>query len=117
MIQRQVDQQAADTLIVRRTQLLDTIYTCKEETAEPQTEDTEPTDTELESWDIEDVGPCEPRAHLRARQEAVLAFVQIERKRGKQPNLRSANLRGAHLYGADLGGAILTDAILTRACP
>ncbi len=91
-IQQQVDQQTADTLIVRRAQLLTTIYEedCQEER-------------------------CGPSFHLRARQEAVSAFVGIERGRGVEPDLRSASLKDAYLVYASLNDVDLSLADLSHA--
>ncbi len=115
-LQRQVDQQEADNRLVRRAELLATIYEedCREESPEKI---------------------CEPRSHLRARQEAVLAFVNIERATGVAPDLsgadlrradfeeahlskvsfREADLRLANLSGVDLADANLLRANLARA--
>ena len=86
----QIEQQASDTLIVRRAQLLNTIYDCKETETEPEATDSEPA--------------CRPKANLRARQEAVLAFVKIELDRGVDADLSDADLSDADLRGADLRG-------------
>ncbi len=105
----QIAQQASDTLIVRRAQLLATIY---EEECEG-----------VEAAEMAETGErpvCRPKAHPRARQEAVLAFSEIERGRGERPDLRSANLATlnlpeADLHVADLRGAVLVGADLSRA--
>lgn len=123
-ISKQVDQQAEDTLIVRRAQLLDTIYACKDEPQEaeqePKPEDTEQEPKPEDAESVKATKSCEPRAHIRARQEAVLAFVQIERDRGERANLygailTDATLIGANLSGANLNSADLADAILAEA--
>lgn len=104
----QIERQQADTLIVRRAQLLDTVYgeTCSEPGAGGGSRATQ-TENDLS---------CRPRAHLRARQEAVLVFLEIERGRGQQqPNLRGVKLRRADLFEADLHGARLRGADLQQA--
>ncbi len=123
-IQSQIEQQASDTLIVRRAQLLDTIYdeVC-EPVAHPVTEGTSPVtagngeeiDTEPDGL-IEKSGEnCRPRAHLRARQEAVIAFVRIERGRGERPDLHQADLRGAGLPVQNLSRVNFVEADLRQA--
>ncbi len=103
LLQGQIERQASDTEIVRRTQLIDIIYA--EECPEPPLEG------------------CVPRANPRARKEAVLAFLRIERTRGVHlPDLSDsilvemdffhADLSGTQLGGANLSGAILFDAYL-----
>ncbi len=145
-LQNQIEQQASDTLIVRRAQLLATIYDeeCEDEpdeapatveTAEGETSQNVPASapepekapSEVEPVETADAGDperasptCSPKAHPRARQEAVLAFCEIERGRGVSPDFRSANLakldlRGADLRGADFRGADLGDADLAKA--
>lgn len=89
--------------------------------------------------------PCEPIASLQAREEAVKAYIALERKYDRRPKLRDVDLIGAvltnvdfsdvdlpgaklanatlegaqfvnaNLRGADLSGARLTDANLDRA--
>jgi hypothetical protein len=96
LLQTQIRQQAANTLIVRRAQLLHTIYT-----------------TKCEPAGQEEV--CRPVANPRAVREAVIAFVEIERGRGTVADLISAELFGADLGGANLAGAEFFDANLSRA--
>lgn len=116
----QVQQQAADTLSVRRAQLLATIY---EEECDPEdaSSDEKPDDGEMtkdatgEVWRATSRN-CRPRAPLRARQEAALAFVQIERGSSLvQPNLGEAKLNRANLSRADLSKVELTNADLSGA--
>ena len=111
-MQRQVDQQAADTLIVRRAQLLETIYDCEVEELAAGSEDDESKAPKVEG-DSKPV--CQPKAHIRARQEAALAFVKIERDREARPNLDDTDLRRADLGGADLRDTTLRDANLRDA--
>lgn len=107
----QLKQQKSDTLIVRRAQLLTTIYDCAEEQPEVGDDDYAPVS-------------CKPKAHLRARDEAVKAFVKIERESlflngarssRDNPNLRGGYPIGAHLSGAKLNGADLSNADLRDA--
>ncbi len=102
----QIEQQTSDTLIVRRAQLLATIYEEECSNDGPQASAaTSDTPSMI----------CLPKAHLRARQEAVRAFNEIERGRGVRPNLIKADLRGADLSGANLSRAGLNDANFLRA--
>ncbi len=117
VIREQVDQQAeqntmqaADNRIVRRAQLLATIYEEECQDSPVPAEGEAPAEGEDPPARI-----CTPRSPLRARQEAVLAFVEIERGRGVRPNLRGAYLSEAHLYAADLRGAYLIEADLSGA--
>lgn len=96
LLQIQIRQQAADALIVRRAQLLNTIY---------------PTECE----DPEDPETCRPKANSRAVREAVFAFVEIERGRGEKADLSGAYLREASLSGGNLSGATLSFANLSGA--
>ncbi len=117
----QIDQQAADTLVVRRAQLLATIY---EEDCEEVLIKAEPAD-ELEEGaegdssaektpsDMKEV--CQQRAHPRAREEAVIAFCEIERSRGAEPNLRIVVLAGLYLHAANLSGVSFSFADLNGA--
>ncbi len=119
-IQRQVEQQAADNLIVRRAQLLATIYEEKCQDSPPAAESAEGEESPAapaESAEGEESPEraCAPRAHVRARQEAVLAFVEIERGNGARPDLRGANLLDANFSRANLIGANLIDADLRGA--
>ena len=110
--------QAEDTKIVRRAQLLATIYDCADE---------QPLDAKGNPPRI-----CKPAAHPRARKEAAEAFVAIENGRGSSVNLGSADLSrvdlrlrgvdliranfyGVDLFGADLFGANLRGAYLGSA--
>jgi len=102
LIHTQVEQQAADTLIVRRAQLLDTIYT--DSCREPAPDELAPirgTRSEIVD-DGESI--CLPTANHRVVREAVLAFVEIERGRDVVPDLSSVNLLEADLMDADLSG-------------
>ena len=113
-IRRQIEQQAADTLIVRRAQLLATIYEEDCYDAEENAADNDTTQNKRPD------AICRPRAHARARQEAVIAFSKIEQNRRVQPDLSRSNLShlnfvGANLVGADLRGAELVGANLTEA--
>ncbi len=117
----QFQEQSADTLIVRRAQLLDTLYAqnCRKVPAaiprvglardapagEPNTP---PSQGETLSEE------CVPRAHARARQEAALAFLKIEHGRGiLGPDLDHALLSETKLLEADLSRAILNEADLS----
>ena len=123
LVQEQIQQQAQLNDINRRAQLLATLY--------------DRTDCEAENKE-----DCPLRASLRARAEAAMAFVEIERIAGRKPNLsnldfsqadfsglvltqtvlasanlisttlRDADLGGANLFNADLGGANLFNADL-----
>ncbi len=74
-IQIQIEQQASDTLHVRRAQLLATIY--EQECQEiDQIKAQGQVDVDVHSR------ICKPEAHPRARQEAVIVFSEIERDRG-----------------------------------
>lgn len=116
-IQSQIDKQARDTFIVRRAQLLETIYACQEEDQFEEADGTGGSGDESEAAGNESEIPfaepsCQPKAHIRARQEAVRAFVEIEQGRGvwadaQATNLRTVNLTKANLNGADLSLAIL----------
>jgi uncharacterized protein YjbI with pentapeptide repeats len=140
-IQGQVEQQAGDTQIVRRAQLLATIYECEEAPAtvdapkretnedipssEPGAEDSPLTRPAVDFDRVEQPfarlqvppsrTPCRPKAHPRAREEAVLAFAEIEHGRSARPNLDAAHLADLHLHGADLSWAYLADADLSGA--
>ena len=106
-MRRQVNHQAADTLIVRRAQLLDIIYECEEpEVEESKVKETEPT---------AEPSVCKPKAHRRARQEAVLAFVKIERDRDVHADLTRAPLCNVDLNAANLSNVNLSNASLCRA--
>ena len=119
MIRQQANQialQATHTLIVRRAQLLATIY-----------------DEDCE--DVPGVGhepiakaperKCQPRANARARQEAAHAFVEIGRDDDGRANLTGANLSGLSfskarfdavvLWKSDLSNTYLADADLNDA--
>ena len=78
---RQIKAQEADTRIVRRVQLLETIYA--EECEDPADQET-----------------CRPRAGKRVREAAVRALAQIQHSRGEHLDLAGANLRGLRLQGA-----------------
>ncbi len=104
-IQIQIEQQQAETLFARRAQYLDTIYA-------------------IDCSDAGGLKDCHPRAHHRARREAVLAFVEIERRTGVQveeslhgvvADLRLVNLRDTSLFHADLNHVALDFANLRRA--
>ena len=121
LIREQLKSQAADTLIVRRNELLRTIYETGEcepngaanaahsapiNAAETQTQGSE------EPIAANPIAELCPKHPLRIRQDAVLALVQID---GKETDLREANLSGArfealHLVGAKLWGANLRGA-------
>lgn len=91
----QIQQQATDNLIARRAQLLDTIFT-------------------VDCGDSDEPENCRPA--LRARTEAAIAFVEIERSRGQtRPDLHRADLRGGNLAQADLHGINLSRANLSEA--
>ncbi len=100
----EINEQKPDTLIVRRAQLIAIIYgeICDASSspagalAVGEAERTE----------------CRPKATVRARQEAVLAFVEIEQGRGVRPNLMAADLSEADLGEATLVGAALSGATL-----
>jgi len=128
----QIERQQKDTLIVRRAQLLDTIYS--EDCVEDGSGKKEPAKSNSQTGVIvieypQQSGPgsnpkpsnnCFPAAHIRARQEAILALVELERGRGVMPNLGNADLIHAELGGADLRdidlrGADLRDAVLRDA--
>ena len=85
--------QEADTLLVRRNELLRTLY-------------------ELENCDKTE-GPqgdqCPPRHPIRLRRDAALTLAQLD---GDELNLRSANLEGADLSLADFTNADLSEATL-----
>ncbi len=119
----QIDRQEADTLIVRRAQLLATIYEedCEdvvvEAAAEPASEESEAT---VEGSAGEKASPatervCRPRAHPRARQEAVFAFCEIEWSREEVPQLSSANLADLDLFSANLSPVNLRETDLSDA--
>jgi|GEM_PF-3511470 len=136
LLQGQIKQQTVDTLIVRRAQLLATIYECEVEEepshamvkGEESTEESEITEDGV--LDEEAKPRCVPTASRRARQEAVIAFVEIERGRGVETdlsgvdlshlflpriNLEKADLREANLQEADLWEANLQGADLEAA--
>lgn len=79
----QINRQQEEALMIRRAQLLSTIY---DRVCETSGEDTPAEKKEPKCW---------PRADTRARQEAALAFIEIERRRGELPDLRRANLNRA----------------------
>jgi hypothetical protein len=95
--QTQIEQQIKDTRIVRRAQLLETIYTVDCE---------EPTEGD-EAKPI-----CRPKAGKRTVREAVLAFVQVERDAKEKVLLDKAPLFRAELSDAALSGADLIGADL-----
>ncbi len=94
---RATQKQEADTLLVRRNELLRTIY--ETVSCEPQ---------ELSEGETR----CPPKHPLRLRQEAVLALAQLDQER---LDLSEADLRGAVLRRVDLRGANLRDADLSDA--
>lgn len=117
LLRQEATQRENDTEIVRRAQLLATIYDCVP-TAGDSIANAVP-------W-------CEPLAHARARAEAVRSFVTIEAKGREWINLSGADLSGLDftspgltlrdvgdvrfdLSGAYLKGAFLSDAELGRA--
>ncbi len=121
-IQEQVERQASDTLIVRRAQLLATIYEEEcEDAAELVPQST--TDTRISKRAAANE-VCRVKAHPRARVEAVLALCEVERGREMRPDLSfadlgelslsRADLRQVLLVGADLGGSDLRGAKLTN---
>ena len=59
--------------------------------------------------------PCAPTHAWRARQEAVRALVELERRSGDQPSLERALLQDVRLVGVDLSELLLDQAILDRA--
>lgn len=126
-IRDQIVQQTADTLVVRRAQLLATIYEedCDAVVSEDAIEskaDSSDRSEEVKNGSVSTEKVCRPRAHLRARQEAVLALSEIERSHDSQLDLSAANLtrldlsnanlRGANLRGVNLSGANLNMADL-----
>ncbi len=128
LIRRQVELQASDNLIVHRTQLLATIYELWCEPAVPVPVDGGDTDgsvadadtpssqeTTLEDEDADSKTVCFPRAPLRARQEAAIAFAKIERERNTGIDLSKADLRKAKLNGANFRQANLSEAWLSEA--
>jgi len=128
LLQSQVQQQASDTLIVRRAQLLETIYSedCVEVEAGGEAsvagdsqngdrDEENPTEPAAAPPDTEPELKCRPTAHIRARQEAVLAFIEIERGRGVTLDLRAANLSSVNLRGADAHRTNLSSADLSSA--
>ncbi|MEO1365903.1 MAG: pentapeptide repeat-containing protein [Acidobacteriota bacterium] len=97
-IQKQLDDQAADTLLVRKNELLRTIYETKE-------------------CDVKELpkgeGQCPPLHPLRLRQEAVVALAGlVDHTNLSRANLRYAILTGAILNKVNLGGADLRQAYL-----
>lgn len=104
LIQDQIEQQDRDSVLVRRAELLNTIY---EETCEPN--------NRREGQRAPGANSCRPKAHPRARREAVLALLGFERNRGVKPDLTGADLRGLDLRLADLRGVIITDVDLSGA--
>ena len=132
LLQRQVSQQASDGLIVRRAQLLDTIYDEVCEPAMPLGDKSLSTGGDATAHEGEGSEPdtvtegaeeaCRPKTHARARREATLAFIQIERNREVEADLGGANLgelwlsdadlSGTYLFGADLSHSVLIGANL-----
>ena len=107
-----------DLLIVRRAQLLATIYDCAEVST---VREFAPLPTIPPVQRIGDPEPeiCYPRAGLRSRNHAVQALVEIEGRRGVKIDLRKADLSemdlsGLNLVGADLSGAYMRLADLSR---
>lgn len=97
LLAEQVSRQARDSEIVQRSHLLATIY--EEECSLP-----EESKGETEA--------CRPKAHFRARQEAVKAFVTFERDRGVQPDLKRGRLEYLEFSDQDFSDSILAGAFL-----
>lgn len=113
LIRDQVQQQVSDMLIVRRAQLLGTIY---EEHCEDRAGATDASSQEM--TDPGKIGQarvntedriCRPKARPRARKEAVLAFFEIERSANTRPDLTGADFRELILRNVDLSRATLVD--------
>lgn len=101
LIQRQLAQQAQISDTARRAELLATLYNRRD-------------------CGADDPESCPLSASLRARTEAAIAFVQLERPTDSSPDLESVDLRQADLSSADFAGvnfgfANLSDAILVGA--
>lgn len=109
LFREQISQQVSDSTIVRRAQLLATIYDC----AEPEPEPPSVPSMLLRGEPMPEI--CTPKAHSRARAEAVRAFAELERSRGKGPNLSWGGLSGLQLREADLSLADLSLTDLSRA--
>ena len=119
-IREQVEQQASDARIARRAQLLDIIY--GEECVRPEEVRRRLADGSGEEpgGGDGDENPtksrCWPKAPIRARAEAAVAFLEIERGNGvERPNLQMTHLTDAHLREADLSGTDLFEANLSGA--
>jgi uncharacterized protein YjbI with pentapeptide repeats len=90
----QIQQQEKISNVARRAELISTIYN--------------KIDCGKEYPDL----ACPPASSVRARAEAALAFAELERVEGKNPDLSSADLSGADLNGANLSTALLIRANL-----
>jgi hypothetical protein len=109
LIRIQIDQQAEDARIARRAELIDTIYSLEC-----------PPPAEAGEGEEEGVlfakGPgedgCRPRTHIRARSEAALAFIKIERGQSRSPDLSNAPLSRSNFSGADLSSVAMGSADL-----
>ncbi len=118
-LQQQIEAQADEAYLARRAALIATLYdrtACDRSKLEEAQEGDKP-------------ALCPLRASTRAREDALKAFVQMERARRPVPvmtgpdgpakvhpiPLARVDLRGADLRGVDLRGADLTDADLRDA--
>ena len=84
----QLNSQEKDALIVRRAQLLATIYDCEEDGLDKKSTGRPGVD-------------CRPKANPRAREEAIRAFAQIETERGVPIKLDRATMADLELGAID----------------
>ena len=87
--------QEADTLLIRRNELLRTIYELKA----------------CEKTSLPEGDPCPPQHPIRLRQEAVLTLAQLDRG---ELDLSGANLSGVGLSTADFTDVDFSSANLAR---
>lgn len=98
LLQQQINQQAESAALARRAELVAILY-------------------EKRDCDAESINDCPPRASTRARTEAALAFIALERASdpNTQPDLSRADLSRADFTNADLSGVMFMETQLEEA--
>ncbi len=120
LIQRQINQQAEQTTIARRAQLISILYD-RDCSLMLVQQNAQPENLKDDETIIQSIQECPPKADARSRAEAAKAFVNIEKANGVEiPNLSNALLQGTNLNDFDLSSidfslANLSDVRLSRA--